>query len=81
MRHAALDLLLALAPDDPDTQAAVLPLLDDDYHRMRSWAAEACGTYGIRTAEPRLRVMADHDPDGGAKGAAKAALEKLSAKK
>ena len=81
MRHAALDLLLALAPDDPDTQAAVLPLLDDVYHRMRNWAADACGTYLIRAAEARLRVMADRDPDGGAKGAAKAALEKLAVKK
>jgi len=80
MRHAALDLLLALAPDDPDTHAAVVPLLDDVYHRMRAWAAEACGTYGIRSAEPRLRVMAEKDPDGGAKGAAKGALEKLAKK-
>jgi HEAT repeat protein len=81
MRHAALDLLLALAPDDPETQAAIIPLLDDVYHRMRSWAAEACGNFAIRAAEPRLRAMAEHDPDGGAKGAAKAALEKLAAKK
>jgi aminopeptidase N len=81
MRHAALDLLLALAPDDPDTHAAILPLLSDVYHRMRARAAEACGNFGIRAAEPRLREMADRDPDGGAKGAAKAALDRLASKK
>lgn len=80
MRHSALDLLMALAPDDPDTHAAIVPLLDDVNHRMRAWAAEACGTYGIRSAEPRLRVMAEKDPDGGAKGAAKTALERLASK-
>jgi len=78
MRKAALDLLVALAPDDPETHASVVEALDDGFHRMRGWAAEAAGKLKVRRAEARLRRMADTDPDGGAKGAAKAALDRLA---
>ncbi len=81
MRQTALDLLLALAPDEPATHAVVVGLLDDAYHRMRSWAAEAAGKYLVRSAEERLKKMAASDPDGGAKHAAKAALDRLAGKK
>jgi aminopeptidase N len=77
MRQAALDLILALAPDEPDTQAVVVSLLDDEFHRMRAWAAEAAGKFKVRKAKERLEKMAASDPDGGTKGAAKTALERL----
>lgn len=80
MRRAALDLLVALAPDDPETHASVIEALDDGFHRMRGWAAEAAGKLKVRAAEARLRRMADTDPDGGAKAAARAALGLLTGK-
>jgi aminopeptidase N len=80
MRRSALDLLLALAPDEPETHAAVRQMLDDPYFRMRSWAATAAGTYRVRSAEERLRRMAQSDPDNGAKAAARTALERLAGK-
>ncbi len=80
MRQSALNLLLALAPEEPDTHAAVVRLLDDTYHRMRAWAAEAAGKYHVREAEARLKTMSENDPDGGAKHAAKEALDRLAAK-
>ena len=79
MRQAALNLFVALAPDEPDTHARILALLDDTYHRMRTWAAEAAGKLLVRKAKPRLEAMAANDPDGGAKNAAKTALERLAA--
>jgi HEAT repeat protein len=78
MRRAALDLLLALAPDEPETHADVVRLLSDENHRMRGWAAEAAGTYRVRSAEARLKVLSESDPDGGVKSAAKKALERLA---
>jgi HEAT repeat protein len=78
MRRAALDLLLALAPDEPETHADVVRLLSDENHRVRTWAAEAAGHYRVRAAEARLRSLAESDPDGGVKGAAKKALERLA---
>jgi aminopeptidase N len=77
MRQSALNLLTALAPDEPDTHAAIVRLLDDPYHRMREWAAEAAGKFGVKSAIPRLEKMAADDPHGGAKHAAKTALERL----
>ena len=81
MRQAALRLLLALAPDAPDTKAAVVTLLDDMFVRLRIQAIEAAGNYLIRDAEPRLRAFVESEPEGGVKNAAKAALEKLTPKK
>ena len=78
MRQAALNLLTALAPDEPETHATIVRLLSDPYFRMRSWAAEAAGTFGVRSAEARLKAMAEQDTDGGAKAAAKAALDRLA---
>jgi len=78
MRQAALNLLLALAPDDPDTHAAVVRLLSDPFHRMREWAAKAAGDFLVRAAEPRLREMAASEPFGGVKGAAQAALARIA---
>ena len=78
MRQAALNLLTALAPDEPETHAAIVRLLDDPFFRMRTWAAEAAGKFVVRSAEPRLKAMADGDPDGGAKAAAKAALDRIA---
>jgi HEAT repeat protein len=78
MRRAALDLLLALAPDEPETHADVVRLLSDENHRMRGWAAEAAGSYRVRAAKPRLEALSASDPDGGVKAAAKKALERLA---
>ena len=77
MRQAALNLLVALAPDEPETHAAVLGRLDDEFFRMRAWAAEAAGKLKITAARARLEGMAAQDPDGGAKAAARTALDRL----
>jgi aminopeptidase N len=79
-RKAALDCVTALRPDDRDVHAAVVELLDDPYHGMRSWAAEACGKYGIRGGIDALRRLRDKDWNGGVKGAARKALERLGVK-
>jgi aminopeptidase N len=77
LREAALDCVTRLAPDDRDVKARLAALLDDPYHRMREWAARACGTYGVTEAIPTLEHMAAHDWNGGVKSAAKAALTTL----
>ncbi len=77
VREAALRCMLALAPDDATTHESLVALLDDPYHRMRARAAEACGTYEVRRAKPRLAQMATQDPFGQVKRAAKKALETL----
>ncbi|MDF1699911.1 MAG: M1 family aminopeptidase, partial [Planctomycetota bacterium] len=68
LRQAALNCLLTLKPDDKDVHAHVVPLVRDPYHRMRSWAAEACGKYGIRAAIPELVEVSTSDWNGGVKG-------------
>lgn len=80
MRKAALDLILALAPDDPATKATVLELTHDPYFRMRTWAVQACGTYRFGGVEGRLREMAESDPDAGVRWAAKQVLADLQKK-
>jgi aminopeptidase N len=80
MRQEAMNMVLALAPDEPSSHATVVSLLDDPNFRMRQWAAEAAGTYKVKSAEARLKKMAESDPSGGAKSAAKSALEKLASK-
>ncbi|MFQ5845888.1 MAG: M1 family aminopeptidase, partial [Planctomycetota bacterium] len=53
-RKAALDCVTALAPDDRATHRRLVALLGDPFHRMRSWAAQACGKYGVRAAIENL---------------------------
>ncbi len=77
MRKAALDLILALAPDDPATRKTVLRMTRDPYFRMRTWAVQACGAYRFRGVEDRLREMAKSDRNAGVRGAARRVLEKL----
>ncbi|MBW2236820.1 MAG: HEAT repeat domain-containing protein [Deltaproteobacteria bacterium] len=77
VRRAALDCMTALGPDDREVHAVVVPLLQDPYHNMRSWAAEACGKYKIEAAIPALRKVRDGDWNGGVKGAARKALKRL----
>jgi aminopeptidase N len=76
MRKAALDCMVALAPDARATHRRLAELLDDPYHQMRAWAAEACGTYRVVAARERLERMAEKDWHGGASSAAKTALER-----
>ncbi len=77
VRKAALDCVTHLAPDDRGVHARIVALLDDPFGRMRSWAAQACGTYRIREAKTRLEAVAAHDANGGVRGAAKEALKRL----
>jgi aminopeptidase N len=77
MRKAALDVLLALDPDGRETRKVVLSLLADPYFRMRAWAAEACGTYGIRASVRALENMSLTDRHWGPRRAAREALTKL----
>lgn len=77
MRRAALDLLLAIAPDEAETHAAIVDLLADPYFRMRQWAAEAAGRFRIASAQAALGRIAERDPDRGARAAATAALARL----
>jgi HEAT repeat protein len=78
MRESALKVLLALAPDEPETNAAVVALLDDPWHRTRALAAETAGHYKVAAAEAKLRVLAEKDPFDGVRNAAKAALDKIA---
>jgi aminopeptidase N len=75
MRQAALNLILKLAPDAPETKATVLKLTRDPYFRMRGWAVQAIETYELRGVEARLKEMAASDPDGGVRWHAKKVLE------
>ncbi|MDJ0521841.1 MAG: M1 family aminopeptidase [Planctomycetota bacterium] len=77
LRQAALGCVTHLKPDDRTLHAVVVELLEDPFHRMRSWAADACGTYKITSAIPRLRHLRDNDWRGGVKGAARQALKRL----
>ena len=77
LRQSALDCVLRLAPEDPAVRAAVADLLTDPYHRMRQWAADACGRYKIEAAVTALEALAKDDWNGGVRGAAKKALEAI----
>jgi hypothetical protein len=61
--------------------ARLVDLLDDRYHHMRAWAAEACGKLKVRAAVPALKLLAEHDWHGGPKSAAATALERIEPKK
>jgi len=78
MRKAALDLVTKLEPDERRTRKLLTDLLDDPYFRMRGWAADACGTYRVAEALPRLRRMAEEESHWDPKGAARRAIEKLA---
>ena len=60
--------------------APVIGLLADPYFRMRGWAADACGNFGIKKAIPSLLKMRDGDANGGNRRAARKALERLGVK-
>ncbi len=77
MRKQALDCVTALKPDDREVHEALVTLLDDPHHRMRTWAATACGKYGVTRAIPALERLRKGDWNGGVKGAARKALERL----
>ena len=79
LRQTALDCVTALAPDDPVVRRAIVGLLDDPYHRMREWAAKACGSYAIDEALPRLKQLAKDDWHGGVKRAAQRAAKDIEA--
>jgi aminopeptidase N len=78
LRQAALNVVVALAGDERETHALLVGLLSDRYHNMRSWAADACGKLKVRSAVATLKTMAESDWHGGAKNAAKAALERIA---
>lgn len=80
LRQTALNAAVALAPDNPDVHARLVDLLDDRYHHMRSWAAEACGKLKVRAAVPALKLLAEKDWHGGPKAAAATALERIEGK-
>ncbi|MCG3136025.1 MAG: hypothetical protein HMLKMBBP_03820 [Planctomycetes bacterium] len=77
LRKAALDAVVGLAPQDPETRATVLSLLDDPYFRMKSWAAEKCGDLKLAEAVPALERMQQTAVGPWVRDAAKAALGRL----
>jgi HEAT repeat protein len=77
LRQAALNCVTALAPDEKAVHGAIVPLVRDPYHRMRSWAAQAAGKFGVRQAIPDLVKVSKADTHGGVKNAAKKALKRL----
>jgi aminopeptidase N len=79
MRQSALNVLVSLAGDERDTHVVLMGLLSDRYHAMRTWAAEALGKLKVRDAVPALKKLSEDDWHGGAKSAAKAALERIQA--
>ena len=78
LRQTALACVTRLGPDDPRVHKALTELLGDPYHRMRQWAAAACGTYAVKAAIPALRQLSKSDWHGGTKSAAKKALQTLA---
>lgn len=77
LRKAALDCLVALAPESPDTRKTVLALLDDPYFRMKSWAAEKCADLKITEAIPALEAMQKSAVGPWVRDAAKSALGRM----
>jgi aminopeptidase N len=77
VRKEALDCVTALQPDDREVHEALVELLDDPYHSMRTWAAEACGKYGVKEAIPALQRLQRTDWHGGVRAAARTALQHL----
>src|SRR5439155_13560659 len=58
LRHAALDAVVALAPDAPETKSWVMKLLADPYFRMKQWAADAAVKLKMSEALPVLDEQA-----------------------
>ena len=81
LRKAALDCVCALAPQAPETKAALLALLGDPYFRMKQWSAEKCADLKISDAVPALEAMAKDGIGPGVRDSAKRALERLTGKK
>ncbi len=77
LRYAAIDAVVALEPDAPETLSLLVSLLDDPHRDMRRKAAEWCGDDHVDAARDRLKRMVREDPDEGVRHAAKRALEKL----
>jgi HEAT repeat protein len=79
LRKSALDAVVALAPEAPETRAWVLKLLADPYFRMKQWAADHAAKLKIADALPALDELAANGIGPGVKNAAKAAAAKLRA--
>ena len=79
LRKAALDAMVTLAPDAPETKAWVLKLLRDPYFRMKQWAADAAVKLKIVEALPILDDLAVNATGPGVTKAMKAAAAKLRA--
>ncbi len=77
IRQKALACVMALGPDDPGVHAWLVAQLDDPFHRVRQSVCEACGTYGVKAALPKLKKIAEHDWNGGVRNAAQKAIEAL----
>ena len=81
LRQAALDAALKLGGDEEAVHERVVALLADPYHRMRQWAATACGVHGIREAIPQLKKLRIEDWNGSVRGEAFRALVALGIEK
>jgi aminopeptidase N len=79
LRKSALDAAVALAPEAPETRAAVLSLLTDPYFRMKQWSADHAAKLKLADALPVLDDLAKNGVGPGVKDAAKKAAEKLRA--
>jgi aminopeptidase N len=79
LRKSALEAVVALAPDAPETKTAVLALLSDPYFRMKQWAADHAVKLKLAEALPVLDDLAKNGIGPGVKDAAKAAATKLRA--
>ena len=77
LRKSALDAVVALAPDAPETKAAVLKLVSDPYFRMKQWAADHAVKLKLADALPALDDLAKNGIGPGVRDAAKAAAAKL----
>ncbi len=79
LRKAALDAVVALAPDAPETKQQVLALLRDPYFRMKQWAAEHAVTMKIADAVPVLDDLAANGVGPGVRDRAKECAAKIRA--
>src|SRR5262249_31616553 len=78
LRKAALDAMVALAPEAPETRAWVVKLLRDPYFRMKQWSAAHAAKLKIPEALTILRDIAENGTGPGVKDAARNAADEIA---
>lgn len=77
LRKAALDAVVALAPDAPETRAWIVKLVSDPYFRMKNWASDAAVKLQVGEALPVMLELAESGTGPGVADTMKANSAKL----